>query len=665
MSSFKAENIIRKNLAAEELVLSGLHLTSIDALLPLLATMPRLRRLNLADNDLTALPSDCTALGRVEVLDLSRNPFPGAAPIISGLQTAPQLRRLTVDLPHKIDDEELIVGLPSLQWLNGARLIESIDASSAPATVHGSQQSTPSKARSDGMAYWGDRESEGVERLFADVRCDQSNASVAEFGDYMNRVVQHVTCLTAAEDDPLAQEGEVLKARRLLYDYCFGEVVRCAFNSGQDALGAKLQSLLKYNCTIMDQYDSHWRRILRDRDLRLAHMKQNVQEAMSEIETFIARSATAEAGKIADSVEIANATSFSSSNATPKRWVRTDTPLAGSAGLSPQPLRPSPYPGLRSSCQQQQQQRPSTASSSRPKSSTKVLSLRQLKDAIEDIYTSKSKYDAKCRQNHLPRETMEQHMYTYLNQRYGLREIILEWAIAIVEGVRRYATEDNDVAVFGKVLRNEVDEEFRFVQQRIRETVKELLRLQIKTRRPGSTVSEVEAALQHTLRHTVIEEDWRSVVQYMYNTSDAAQIKSIIHQFLYTQSLPQLRRQASQPEKRQQRRGTTAPSGTPLVRVQLLYSDFVRLLLDFQLSGHEQFLEPYVAIFCRHDGDRNGIVNGAEFAAIVRELDPTKSEEEVESMVTQIDPLNSELITFSDSVSFLNDELLSLVASHS
>lgn len=53
--------------------------------------------------------------------------------------------------------------------------------------------------------------------------------------------------------------------------------------------------------------------------------------------------------------------------------------------------------------------------------SVRALTLRQLKDMIEEIYTSKSKYDQKYTEAKLPRETMEQHMYTYLNQKYGLK----------------------------------------------------------------------------------------------------------------------------------------------------------------------------------------------------------------------------------------------------
>ena len=47
----------------------------------------------------------------------------------------------------------------------------------------------------------------------------------------------------------------------------------------------------------------------------------------------------------------------------------------------------------------------------------KVLPLKVVKETIETIYASKEKYDAKCKEQRMPRETLEQHMYSFLNQR--------------------------------------------------------------------------------------------------------------------------------------------------------------------------------------------------------------------------------------------------------
>jgi hypothetical protein len=54
-------------------------------------------------------------------------------------------------------------------------------------------------------------------------------------------------------------------------------------------------------------------------------------------------------------------------------------------------------------------------------------------------------------------------MYTYLNQKYGLKTLIIEWASTIIKGVKAYLLDDHDVTMFAKILKNECDEEFRLV----------------------------------------------------------------------------------------------------------------------------------------------------------------------------------------------------------
>jgi hypothetical protein len=84
----------------------------------------------------------------------------------------------------------------------------------------------------------------------------------------------------------------------------------------------------------------------------------------------------------------------------------------------------------------------------------------------------------------MPRETMEQYMYTYLNQKYGLKSLIVEWAAAIITSVRQYQREDHDVALFGKIFKNECDEEFRLIQQHLKETILTTFRSLLKEKHP-------------------------------------------------------------------------------------------------------------------------------------------------------------------------------------
>ncbi len=50
-----------------------------------------------------------------------------------------------------------------------------------------------------------------------------------------------------------------------------------------------------------------------------------------------------------------------------------------------------------------------------------MITKKTIRELIEEIYESKANFDKKSVENKLPKETMEQHMYTFLNHKYGLK----------------------------------------------------------------------------------------------------------------------------------------------------------------------------------------------------------------------------------------------------
>lgn len=131
--------------------------------------------------------------------------------------------------------------------------------------------------------------------------------------------------------------------------------------------------------------------------------------------------------------------------------------------------------------------------------SIRTMTLKQLKDTINEIYENKEKHDEKCRRTRLPLETMEQFMFTHLNQKYGLKNLIIEWAASIVNGVKLYMKEDFDVALFAKLLKNEVEEDFRYIQDKIKTTVSKVLRkhLREKFKHKGEQeLSEIQNSME-------------------------------------------------------------------------------------------------------------------------------------------------------------------------
>ena len=103
-----------------------------------------------------------------------------------------------------------------------------------------------------------------------------------------------------------------------------------------------------------------------------------------------------------------------------------------------------------------------------------IISLKTLKDFMDELYASKANYDMKCMEFKLPKETLEEHMYTFLNKKYGLKKLIIAWARNIINGIKYYSKKDSFVLLFGKIMRNEQEEEARFIIQKVEENIEAL-----------------------------------------------------------------------------------------------------------------------------------------------------------------------------------------------
>jgi len=55
---------------------------------------------------------------------------------------------------------------------------------------------------------------------------------------------------------------------------------------------------------------------------------------------------------------------------------------------------------------------------------------------------------------------MEQYLYTFLNKKYGLKNLVVNWAASIVQAIQLYSKQDVEVLIFGKILNNTCDEAF-------------------------------------------------------------------------------------------------------------------------------------------------------------------------------------------------------------
>ncbi len=162
----------------------------------------------------------------------------------------------------------------------------------------------------------------------------------------------------------------------------------------------------------------------------------------------------------------------------------------------------------------------------------RVLTKKMLLDIIQEIYDSKSAFDQKSQELAQPRETMEQHMYTYLNHKYGLKNLIIEWASSIINGIRMFSAEDAEICLFGKILRNELEEESRLIIAKMKSTISDLLLYLLKAKFPLKISNEIKQMAEAKMNGILNEDEWKGIIYNVYEKEDADLLNGKIEEFI-------------------------------------------------------------------------------------------------------------------------------------
>ena len=277
----------------------------------------------------------------------------------------------------------------------------------------------------------------------------------------------------------------------------------------------------------------------------------------------------------------------------------------------------------------------------------RVFTIKMMKEIINDIYNSKAEFDKKSDENKLPRETMEQHMYTYLNQKYGLKSIIIEWASNIINGIKIFSSEDSEICLFGKILRNEIEENARLIYSDIQKSILEYLKYYIKKKNHYISAKEISAILKEKKRGSLTEEEWKEVINYLYNEEHAKileeRISDIIQKKYFKSKLD---------TDRKLTREEIIQLSKLKEEYNIPFKDLVKIIHEFQIRQREKQLKNFVQLFKSVDKDNNGIINEEEFVNLLYNMNifGEQLKRKIVELLTQIDPYNNKQITFSECV---------------
>lgn len=79
----------------------------------------------------------------------------------------------------------------------------------------------------------------------------------------------------------------------------------------------------------------------------------------------------------------------------------------------------------------------------------------------------KKAYDEKSFKQKNPPETLENFMYIYFSQKYGLKEMIKVQVSSVIDKIQIFSKTNSEIETFRRILKNEVDEKFYWFLQEL------------------------------------------------------------------------------------------------------------------------------------------------------------------------------------------------------
>lgn len=562
--------LLQQNSNLNVLNLENSDIDTLDQLLPWLIEFTELEELNLSSNKLNSLPSDLSKLRKLKKLDLSKNLFSSTKSYIPGLKTLPSLVDLKLEGPEDI----IISCVPNVLRLNNKDIGDRGKSWEIDLSCIFKYPEEDLKLKQE--------ELEEIALMYDEIRSlwreedGKIDEKLAEFFD--TGIKKIMTGLTETHSKGFSDHILYcynLKGKYMFYNICQDKAIEY-INKTNPKLAGIMQNIHKAYYSIFEQtasvvfsIDKKYLEILGtfksqldESNARTAKLLEAAEKLEKDFEKNLSEKTSLKGWFEQDRQDLMERIKdLSDEN---KRYLDIIVKNSKSSAESAMNLK-------KYSVQQQ----------------AKNLNLRQLKEIIQEIYDSKILYDKKRLKESLPRETVEKHMYTYLNNKYGLKTLVIEWAAGIITGIKKFADQDNDILVFGKILKNEIDEEFRFIQKKLKETIVNLLKSIVAKKK---NIISIDDKVQQKVRGWVKKQEIREIVSFLYNEKDAKEVSGIIANALDSKG-------------------------------RMKYHEFQQVVLGFQQKLREKILSKLIGSFKLIDSDQDGIISSAQFLELLSLLE--------------------------------------------
>ena len=594
------------------LIMIGKEITDKDNIFNEIKEPEKYTLIDLSNNKLTSLPPDLSKFINLTHLNLTKNNFINYEEVANSLSTIPQLKELQIDLSNQENAIAILSVLTNLNKLNGQNTNDTI-SNSLNSTLRKSSYNKNNDITGDYSKM----------EFNNDISLNDEIESFTEIIQFFNDNDFNLKFQQKLKDEVSIINSNIQKPKQIFNIY----TIKSKINIYHFLTNEILNNILKYNNENVDSLNnilhSIKKKIIENENLLFNNLLNfsnlELSKSKDENKLNIEEDSNKEIfeEKKEENYNDNNKINIQGNNKTQSKFYADNDNIN--------------------------------------------ITKQQLINFLKNIFKFHKDINKKNQQNHLPKETLTTSVSTYLQTKYGLKNISQYWEKQIFMGLNYFTDEETEIKLFTNIIENKIEESTSDLIEELRKSCDNILLELIKQKNPFKVSREIDLLFKKKKNAFLTHKDWKKILDSLFPEDNEISYNKIV-EFIKNANNQDQKYIEFNIEKgyeylmtREDKRNFLSNANNSTVKLNIIYTDFVHLISDIQIELRKDYLEKISNIFIKYDDDSDGLINEEQFNELMKELGIPQF---TDKFLDKIDPYENSCICFSDIINVFMEEHL-------
>ena len=555
--------------------------------------------IDLSNNKLTSLPKDLSKFKNLKFLNITKNNFSNYEKIANSLSTIPQLKELQIDLSNQESAIAILSVLTNLTKLNGQTTNDTI-STSLNTTLRKSNFKIEENIKSDKDEISLNDEIDIFSEILKFFNDEEFNIK------FQQKLKEEFSIINANIKKPKQLFNlYIIKSKINIYHFLSEEI---------------LKNIIKYNNNEQNETFLEIIKIIKNKVINYENILYNSLQNFSEI------------SKLKDDTK-----------------TNTEEDEIKKTQNEKETLSNKNYTPIKNQLKYYDD------------NDNINITKKQLINFLKNIFKFHKDINKKNQSNHLPKETLANSISSYLQTKYGLKNISQYWEKQIFMGLNYFNDEETEITLFTNIIENKIEESTIDLIIELKKTCDNILLDILKQKNPFKTSKEIDLIFKKKKNSFITHKDWKKILDTLYPEDNEILYNKII-EFINKSNLEEQKYIEFNIEKgyeylmtREDKRNFLSNVNNSTVKYNIIYSHFIHLISIIQIELRKEYLGKISDIFIKYDNDSDGLLSENEFCEFMKELGISQF---INKFLDKIDPYENNCINFSDIINVLMEEHL-------